>query len=147
VSRGRRALRVVLDTNVWISGLILPESRSGAILAAVRARRVDPVLSWELAEELVDVVGRAKLRRYNIAEEDVRDLLALLAPDLPTVDMNVDLRDAADAPVVAAAIAGNAEAIVTGDKDLLDDRALRSWLAARHIELLRPTELLERLAT
>jgi uncharacterized protein len=147
VSRGRRALRVVLDTNVWISGLILPESGSGEILAAVRARRVDPVLSWELAEELVDVVGRAKLRRYDIAEEDVRDLLALLAPDLPTVDVNVDLRDTADAPVVAAAIAGNAEAIVTGDKDLLDDVALRTWLAARQIEVLRPAELLERLAT
>lgn len=108
---------------------------------------MDPVLSWELAEELVDVVGRAKLRRYDIAGEDVRDLLALLAPDLPTVDMNVDLRDTADAPVVAAAIAGNAQAIVTGDKDILDDRALRTWLAARQIEVLKPTELLERLST
>lgn len=108
---------------------------------------MNPVLSWELAEELVDVVGRAKLRRYEISEEDVRDLLTLLAPDLPTVDVEVGLRDTADVPVVAAAIAGNAEAIVTGDKDLLDDAALRAWLAARQIDVLKPAEFAERLAT
>jgi predicted nucleic acid-binding protein len=61
------------------------------------------------------------------------------------VDVDVDIRDAEDAPVVAAAVAGRADAIVTGDADLLDDAALREWLTERGVRLLSPRELLEEL--
>ena len=50
-----------------------------------------------------------------------------------------------DAPVVAAALAGAADAIVTGDSDLLADEALCRWLAERDVEVLTPVVLLERL--
>ena len=56
------------------------------------------------------------------------------------------LRDPRDAPVVAAAIAGHAEVIVTGDRDLLEDEELRAWLTVRDVEVLSPAELLERLS-
>ena len=57
----------------------------------------------------------------------------------------MELRDPGDAPVVAAAVAGAADVIVTGDADLLADEALRPWLAERNVEVLTPVELLERL--
>ena len=47
--------------------------------------------------------------------------------------------------MVAAALAGAADAIVTGDSDLLADEALRRWLAERDVEVLTPVVLLERL--
>jgi uncharacterized protein len=142
---GRRALRVVVDTNVWISALIVPDSRPGDVLGAVRGGRITPVASWDLAEELVSVLRRPKLAHYAVSEDDVEDLLALLGPLLPSVDVAVEIRDPNDAPVVAAALAGDAEAIVTGDSDLLGDAVLRTWLSDRDVEVLSPAALLDRL--
>ena len=51
----------------------------------------------------------------------MRDLLTLTARDLPTVHVDVDVRDVDDVPVVAAAVAGRANVIVTGVRDLPDD--------------------------
>jgi hypothetical protein len=42
-----------------------------------------------------------------------------------------DTSDVADAPVVVAAVAGRAEAIVSGDQDQFGDAELIAWLAAR----------------
>jgi putative PIN family toxin of toxin-antitoxin system len=106
---------------------------------------IDPVVSWELAAELRDVLRRPKLRPYSLGDEDVRELLGLVAADLPTVDVEVELRDPDDVPVVAAAVAGRAEAIVTGDRDLLDDKDLRAWLTERGVDVLTPAELVERI--
>lgn len=142
---GKPALRVVVDTNVWISGLIVRGSPPGLIVSAVRQRKVEVVGSWDLAAELAAVLPRPKLRRYEISAEDIRELIVLVGRDLPDVDVDIELRDPRDAPVVAAAIAGRAEAIVTGDRDLLEDEGLRGWLAERGVELLAPRELLKRL--
>ncbi|MGI8974906.1 MAG: putative toxin-antitoxin system toxin component, PIN family, partial [Gaiella sp.] len=123
----RLALRVVVDTNVWVSGLIVPQGASGRVLRAMRERRFELVVSWQLAEELADVLRRPRIARYEISRRDVEDVLRLLAPGLPTADIDVPIRDPDDTPVVAAALAGAADAIVTGDKDFLEDESLRAW--------------------
>jgi predicted nucleic acid-binding protein len=71
--------------------------------------------------------------------------LILLYPALPDVDLDVPVRDLDNAPVVSAPVAGAAEAIVTGGRDLLEDDDLRAWLRERDIELLTPAELFDRL--
>jgi hypothetical protein len=43
---------------------------------------------------------------------------------------------------VAAAVAGGAEAIVTGDRDLLEDDKLAAWLSERNIAVCAPRDLL-----
>jgi putative PIN family toxin of toxin-antitoxin system len=103
------------------------------------------VSSWELVDEVSEVLSRPKLSRHHLAANDVIDLLRTLARTLPTVDVGSDLRDPDDAPVVAAAVAGRADAIVTGDADLLDDIELRDWLTERGIGVLSPRELLNEL--
>ena len=138
-------LRVVIDTNIWVSGLILPDSLPGAVLEAVRARRVVPIMSWAMGRELVDVLRRPSIRRYGITEGDIDDVLVVVGPLLPDVDIAVDIRDPDDRPVIGAAIAGHADAIVTGDGDILDDEALREWLLRRSVEVLTAAELLARL--
>lgn len=72
-------------------------------------------------------------------------MLALLAPSLPHVDVDVGLRDPKDIAVIEAAVAGAAEAIVTGDGDLLDDDSLKRWLADRGITVMTPVELVSAL--
>jgi uncharacterized protein len=125
--------------------LIRPQGPPGRIIEAIQQERIEAVSSWELVDEVSEVLSRAKLADYQLAPDDVLDLLQTLARTLPTVDVDVDIRDPEDAPVVAAALAGRADAIVTGDADLLDDAALRKWLTERGVRLLSPRELLEEL--
>jgi predicted nucleic acid-binding protein len=111
---------------------------------------VKPIAEDEWQERFESLLSRgrdvARLKRpMTEGEEDVKDVLTLLAPFLPSVDIDVPIRDPADAPVVAAALAGDAEIIVTGDKDLLEDLDLRRWLAIRRIEVASPFEFLQRL--
>ncbi|MCP1469864.1 hypothetical protein J3E64_001546 [Sphingobium sp. OAS761] len=115
-------MRLVLDTNILVSGLISKAGPPGQLLAAVRDRLITLVTSREQLAELRDVLGRERLRPY-ISIADARDLLAtidaiaVIAEDLPEVSASPDPKDN---PILATAIAGEAEFLVSGDKgDLL----------------------------
>jgi putative PIN family toxin of toxin-antitoxin system len=108
--------------------------------------RLIPVASWQLAEEVAEVLRRPKLRdRYGVTEQDVQDVLVLLAPFLPSVETDAPVRDVDDAPVISSAVTARAEAIVTGDQDLLERGALRDWLAEREVSVLTAAEVLARI--
>lgn len=120
------ALRVVLDTNVLLSGLAYPTSVPGKIVAAWRHGSVDVLLSAYILDELRRVLPRLAHRHGLSAAEidDLIDVLAIQAELLqPTAAPEQSLRDAADQPVlgtlVAALKAGGADYLITGDKDLL----------------------------
>nr|WP_301287179.1 putative toxin-antitoxin system toxin component, PIN family [Sphingobium sp. OAS761] len=105
-----------------VSGLISKAGPPGQLLAAVRDRLITLVTSREQLAELRDVLGRERLRPY-ISIADARDLLAtidaiaVIAEDLPEVSASPDPKDN---PILATAIAGEAEFLVSGDKgDLL----------------------------
>jgi putative PIN family toxin of toxin-antitoxin system len=138
-------VRAVVDTNVWVSGLIRPDGPPGRILAAVRDRRMVALASWALAEEIIEVLRRPALAQYGLTEADVEDVTRLLGPLLPTVELEVAVRDPDDAPVIAAAVSAAADTAITGDADLLADPALRSWLSERGIAVLTPAQALTRL--
>lgn len=123
----------------------MPAGAPGRILDAVRQGRITALASWELAEEIVEVLRRPRMRRYRISERDIADLLTILGPLLPAVEVTVAPRDRTDIPVVATALAGRADAIVTGDRGLLGDDRVRAFLSERAIAVYAPAELLERL--
>jgi putative PIN family toxin of toxin-antitoxin system len=117
------------------------------VLELVRRREVTAVASWRLAEEIVEVLRRPRLKRYRITERDIEDTLIVLAPLLPDVEVDVEVRDPDDTPVISAALAGAADVIITGDRGLLGDAVLRSWLSERGIEMMPPVDFLDRSAS
>jgi putative PIN family toxin of toxin-antitoxin system len=114
-------VRVVLDTNVLVSGLAYPESLPGRILSAWRRGGVDVVLSRYILDEMVRVLPR--LKRISLTPSEIRDLadsfMFLAEMVEPNTDVNEGLRDKADQQVLGTLRASQADYLITGDKDLL----------------------------
>lgn len=114
-------LRVVLDTNVLVSGLAYPASVPGRIMAAWRQGALDVALSPYILAELVRVLPR--LRRIQMTPAEIRDLAdgLMLQADLVEPDGPTDkaLRDQADQAVLQTLLATRTDYLITGDKDLL----------------------------
>jgi putative PIN family toxin of toxin-antitoxin system len=114
-------LRVVLDTNVLVSGLAYPGSIPGRIVGAWRQGSLDVVLSHYILDELARVLP--KLTRLQLSPTDIRDLLDSLMFITNIVEPEATqvaaLRDPADQPVLATWRAAQTQYLITGDKDLL----------------------------
>jgi putative PIN family toxin of toxin-antitoxin system len=62
-------MRVVIDTNVWVSALLNPHGFPARILQAFRDRQFEVVVSHTLLTELRSVLRRPRiLRKYQISE-------------------------------------------------------------------------------
>lgn len=118
-------MRVVIDTNVLIAGLLWHGSPH-ALLTQVRSCALGLVSSPALLVELADVLSRTKfdavLKRTNTSRErllaEVRQLTQVLDP-LPLPLAQPVCRDPDDDKVLALALAARVELIVSGDRDLL----------------------------
>ena len=113
--------RIVVDTNVLISRLLLPGSVSDrAVRKAVNVGQL--VVSEATMVELADVLGRAKFDRYlSIADrQEFIRLLGRIADLVPIVRSLRACRDPRDDKFLEAAVNGRADLIVTGDRDLLE---------------------------
>lgn len=119
-------LRVVLDTNVLLSGIAYPASVPGKIMAAWRHGSVEVLLSHYILEELRRVLPRLA-HRHGLSDTEIGDLVEILSIQAeviePLPDAEADLRDPDDQPVLATFLAAlkapGADYLVTGDKDLL----------------------------
>jgi putative PIN family toxin of toxin-antitoxin system len=119
-------LRIVLDTNVLVSGLAYPTSVPGSIVGAWRGGRLDVVLSRLILAELLRVLPRLN-HRLQWREQDMLDMVDTLALLADLVEPSADtaptarptLRDPANGPVLGTLLASGADYLVTGDKDLL----------------------------
>ena len=114
-------LRLVLDTNVLVSGLAYPESIPGRIIQLWRKGGLDVVLSRYILDEIVRVLPR--LSRVRLSPAEIRDLVdsLMFLADIVAPDAEIDesLRDAADQQVLGTLRASQANYLITGDKDLL----------------------------
>lgn len=118
-------MRVVLDTNTLVSGIISSGGPPRRLLDGIRTQAFESYSSAILLAELLDVLSRDKFaRRLEVAGLtplgiviDLRRLVRLVEPaDVPRVIP----ADPDDDHVLACAIAARAELIVSGDRHLLD---------------------------
>ena len=131
--------RVVIDTNILISAALQSKGRPRAALDRVRAGGGVLVFCDATFEEVRTRIMRSKFDRYVSAakrEAFVADLPA--ASDWVSITGAVmGCRDPDDDKFLEAAITGEANAIVSGDNDLLAMHPFRS------IPILRPADFLD----
>ena len=116
-------MRVVLDTNTLVSGVISPRGAPRRLLDAARAQVFEPCTSATLLAELLDVLSRpqfaARLAQAALTPQgivtEIRRLAYMVAPqDVPRVIQ----ADPDDDHVLACALAAHADLIASGDKHL-----------------------------
>ena len=113
-------MRVVLDTNVFVSGVFFGGT-PGRVLEAWRDGRAEVVLSREIVEEYVRVGEELADRFPGVDLSAALELLTVsatlvTAPPLPERAS----RDPDDDKFLACALAAGADCVVSGDRDLLD---------------------------
>jgi len=126
-------LRVVIDTNLFVRGL-LKGPVTAPLIQAWKERRFQLVTAEDLLVELFEVLARPKFNRY-FTGEDVRELGNLIYERAKIVKptTHVELcRDPKDDIFLDVAIAGKAHYLVTGDGDLKDDPMLKATMHAAH---------------
>jgi putative PIN family toxin of toxin-antitoxin system len=116
----KRQLRIVIDTNLWISFLLSPTNHK--ILSLLKDKGVVILLSEELYQEITNVASREKFRKY-ISDSDVQLIQTYLLQRayFVTIHSNVIfLEDPKDAFLFSLCKDGEADYLITGDKALLD---------------------------
>jgi putative PIN family toxin of toxin-antitoxin system len=109
---------VVVDTNIFISYLLLPLSQPAKIIAFWQSGKLDILTAQPQLDELLRVTRYPKIReRISPALagrliNEIRDL-AVMVDDLPRVDVSAD---PADNYLLAIASSGAADYLITGDK-------------------------------
>jgi len=117
-------IRAVIDTSILlVRALIKPRGTVGPVLQGLRNADYQLVYSDPIPAELAEVLARPRLRaKYGLTTEDVAIAPSLILPrGEPVVPARrIDVcRDPTDNMLLEAALAGQADAIVSGDNDLL----------------------------
>lgn len=113
--------RVVLDTNVLLSALLFHQGSMAWMRQAWQSGSVRPLASRETTGELIRVLAYPKFR---LTDTDREELMGDYLPwceifAVPAKTGIPDCRDPFDRPFLALAACAGANALVTGDKDLL----------------------------
>jgi putative PIN family toxin of toxin-antitoxin system len=122
MKRAAIPLRVVIDTNLVLSALVFAQGRLTPLRQAWQTHRIQPLVSRVTAAELIRVLAYPK---FKLTADEQQELLADYLPCCKTVRIpepppkTPACRDAFDVPFLQLAVAGKAQALVTGDLDLL----------------------------
>jgi uncharacterized protein len=113
--------RIVLDTNVLLSALLFHAGALSWLRLAWQSEAIHPLASHDTTTELIRVLSYPK---FKLTSDEREDLLGDYLPWCETVTVPnkiklPDCRDPFDRPFLALALTAKADALITGDKDLL----------------------------
>lgn len=135
----RTERKLVIDTNLWISRLLMPNGTAAKAVDHALAWGI-PLMSEETLMELSDVLARSKFDKY-VSREDRQQFLRLLGGIARVVRVTQRIsacRDPKDDKFLDVALNGEAQLILTGDEDLL---VLHPF---HDVEILKPADFLAR---
>lgn len=142
------APRAVLDANLIVRGLLTPHGAGGRLLGALARGRFVFVTSESILYEVATILSEPRVQRYGpFPRDEIRqrtDLLRRIGVLVPgRLDVSLVPTDAKDNPIVACALEGDADYIVTDDRrDLLPLKVIR---VAGHkaVQIVAPTAFLK----
>lgn len=139
-------VKAVIDTNIWVSSLLNPFGFPAKLRKSFEDGLFHVVISESMIEELADVLSRSRIRnKYDISEDDIKELLVLLEEHAEDVSISGDInicRDKDDDFVIETAVKGKAEYLVTRDDDIKFDETISSFLAKHGVTVISLSKFL-----
>ena len=118
-------LKVVLDTNIWLSGTFW-KGNPYRIIKLAEQKRIEVFITNAILEEIVDVLSReGKFQKYMEdsgvhTEQLIKIALSISELTSPRERLSVIKEDPDDNRVLECAISCNADYVVSGDRHLLN---------------------------
>lgn len=138
-------IRAVLDANVFVTALIKPEGPPGRICVELLEREAFAlILSAAIVDEVRRTLDDLRVRRYlRLTSREVEAWVASLQSVAEMVEGRLSVSVVADDPdddmYFAAAVEGNADVVVSGDRHVLEVKQFE------RIRVLTPRAFLEKL--
>jgi putative PIN family toxin of toxin-antitoxin system len=130
------SVRIVLDTNVLVSGLLSPQGASAQALGLLLEGEIGLCVDARIVHEYREVISRPE---WKFSPDDALIVLDALLTDaqmaIPS-PLNLTLPDQDDVMFVETAIAAEADAIVTGNKKHFPQKVIK-------MPILSPAELIQ----
>ncbi|MFI5304884.1 MAG: putative toxin-antitoxin system toxin component, PIN family [Nitrospiria bacterium] len=134
--------RLVLDTNVFVSGIISAEGPPAVILNAIHLRKAILLVSDPITLEYLRVLNYPNIRKYKkITDETIRDIASFLINQTERIELISSIQKSPnpdDDMFLITAVDGNADLLITGDKtDLVSLKTIET------ISIVSPRESLK----
>lgn len=129
-------MRVVIDTNVLVSGLLSPHGKCGEIIRMVSAAKVIPCYDARILSEYMEVLRRPK---FPFREEEITSLIDFIEHQTPVVASSPLLKslpDSEDETFLEVALAGQAECLVTGNQSHFPPKLRQGMIVLSPAEFL-----------
>ena len=131
-------LKVVIDTNVFISAFYLPESRPARVVLLARRKTILNVISPPILKEVERIIKKKLLWDNSKTQAAVRRIRNFSEEVQPQERLAI-IADDPDNRILECAVAGQADFIISGDHHLLDlenYQGIKIVTPARFLELI-----------
>jgi uncharacterized protein len=129
-------LKVVIDTNVFISAFYLPESRPANVVLLARRKTILNLISPQILKEVERIIKKKLLWDNSKTQSAVRRIKNFSEEVHPQERLAI-IADDPDNRILECAVAGQADFIISGDHHLLD---LENY---QGIKIVNPARFLE----
>lgn len=130
-------MKVVLDTNVIISGLLWKKSTKALFDLADR-KKIKICLTSNIISEIIRVLNYPHIKKQldssKITTSEIINYLFQISEIFPDINIEADLQDSSDKMFLEACVVSQSKYLVTGDKHLL------SLEKFRNIKILKPKD-------
>jgi putative PIN family toxin of toxin-antitoxin system len=135
---------VIIDTNVFISGLIIAKGNPYKILRLWQRGSIQVAVNSVLISEIHTVLDRKKIKsKFHLSDATVRELIHLLQEwgiEVAVKPSKLIVRDPKDQYLLDLALSAKADFLISGDSDLL---ALADEEGLKKLQIISPKAFLE----
>lgn len=112
-------MRIMVDSNIVISALLFPNGRISALMREVLLKHTICMASFSL-DEIEKVIRRKFLAELEIFDTFLNEMPYEILRTPDKLSDTPEIRDYNDRPILATALLGDVDILLTGDKDFAD---------------------------